>query len=323
MVESNAYLIVGSAGQDGILTEKILKTKGLPYLQLTKQGLSQGKKLILEYSEITPNSLSKELRKRSVDRIFFFAAHSRSSEESKRIEPIIEKNEHKRVEDLLSTILHSFEVQEKKASLFYASSMLIFSPDFVGTINEQTNPSPSSYYGEHKLKCAQLIENRNLDQKLCNASVGIFFNHESCYRQDTYFSAKIIKQALQKKFGKTLDNGPLEVLQTSRDFGYAPQYMDLAFQLLSNSKVGNFIFCTGTSISTVDFIKIVCAKLHVESRDLFRILTINEELESSHRFRGDNSKLCNTTGVDKSQILSGQTLIEKLIRDWQNKYDAE
>jgi nucleoside-diphosphate-sugar epimerase len=99
--------------------------------------------------------------------------------------------------------------------------------------------------------------------------------------------------------------------------------MDLAFQLLSNSKVGNFVFCTGTSISTVDFIKIVCAKLHVESRDLFRILTINEELESSHRFTGDNSKICNTTGVDKSQILSGQTLIEKLIRDWQNKYDAE
>lgn len=75
-------------------------------------------------------------------------------------------------------------------------------------------------------------------------STGIFYNHESPRRTEEYVTRKITMAAARIKLGLQqklyLGNLDLQV-----DFGYAPEYMEAAWNILQLDKPDDFIICTG------------------------------------------------------------------------------
>ncbi len=75
---------------------------------------------------------------------------------------------------------------------------------------------------------------------------GIFYNHESPRRTEEYVTRKITMAAARIKLGLQ-DKVHLGNLDLEVDFGYAPEYMEAAWNMLQQEKPDDYIICTGES----------------------------------------------------------------------------
>ncbi len=86
------------------------------------------------------------------------------------------------------------------------------------------------------------------------AANGILFNHESPRRGETFVTHKItraiayIEAGLQKQL--FLGN-----LQSSRDWGYAPEYVEAMWQILQQEKPDDFVIATGETHTVREFLE--------------------------------------------------------------------
>jgi GDPmannose 4,6-dehydratase len=86
------------------------------------------------------------------------------------------------------------------------------------------------------------------------AANGILFNHESPRRGGTFVTHKItraiayIEAGLQEKL--FLGN-----LQSSRDWGYAPEYVEAMWQILQQEKPDDFVIATGETHTVREFLE--------------------------------------------------------------------
>jgi len=85
------------------------------------------------------------------------------------------------------------------------------------------------------------------------ASTAIFYNHESPRRTDEYVTRKITKAAARIKVGlqKKLTLGDLS---QGVDFGYAPDYVNAAWNILQLQTSNDFIICTGETHTIREFL---------------------------------------------------------------------
>src|SRR5439155_2000557 len=83
----------------------------------------------------------------------------------------------------------------------------------------------------------------------CN---GIFFNHESPRRGPTFVSRKIAMglASIIAKQSKTLYLGNLEA---KRDWGYAPEYVEVMWRMLQKEKPDDYVIATGKAHSVREF----------------------------------------------------------------------
>jgi GDPmannose 4,6-dehydratase len=86
------------------------------------------------------------------------------------------------------------------------------------------------------------------------AANGILFNHESPRRGETFVTHKItraiayLEAGLQEKL--FLGN-----LQSSRDWGYAPEYVEAMWQILQQEKPDDFVIATGETHTVREFLE--------------------------------------------------------------------
>lgn len=84
------------------------------------------------------------------------------------------------------------------------------------------------------------------------ASSGILFNHESPRRGETFVTRKISRAAARIKLGLqhmvTLGN-----LDSKRDWGYAPEYVEAMWLMLQDDKPGDYVCATGQNHSVREF----------------------------------------------------------------------
>lgn len=83
----------------------------------------------------------------------------------------------------------------------------------------------------------------------CN---GILFNHESERRGDTFVTRKITLAAARIVQGKQ-DKLYLGNLDSLRDWGYAPDYVECMWLILQNYKPDDFVIATGVQHSVREF----------------------------------------------------------------------
>ena len=121
------------------------------------------------------------------------------------------------------------------------------------------------------------------------ACSGILFNHESPLRSERFVTKKVADAAAAIAAGRQqkLQLGNLEV---SRDWGYAPEYVEAMWRMLQRDEPDDFVIATGESHTLQEFVSAMFAEHgldwrdHVETRpELFR----PSELRYS---RGDASK---------------------------------
>ena len=83
---------------------------------------------------------------------------------------------------------------------------------------------------------------------------GILFNHESPLRPDRFVTKKIVSAVCRIANGsdEKLELGNIDI---RRDWGWAPEYVDAMWRMLTLSEPEDFIISTGQSQSLRDFLK--------------------------------------------------------------------
>jgi GDPmannose 4,6-dehydratase len=121
---------------------------------------------------------------------------------------------------------------------------------------KETTPFyPRSPYGIAKLYAYWMVKNYREAYNLFAVN-GILFNHESERRGETFVTKKVISKLVEIKecFGQV---SPLYVgnLESMRDWGYAPEYVEGMWRMLQHDKPEDFVLATGETHSIRELIE--------------------------------------------------------------------
>jgi GDPmannose 4,6-dehydratase len=149
-------------------------------------------------------------------------------------------------------ILEAIRRSGNKIELYHASSSEMFgnSPP---PQNEKTPFRPRSPYAIAKLYAYWMTANYREGYNLfaCN---GILFNHESPRRGETFVTRKVTRAIANILAGKQrvlyLGN-----LNAKRDWGYAPEYVEIMWKILQLDTPQDFVIGTGEAHSVRDFVE--------------------------------------------------------------------
>jgi len=154
----------------------------------------------------------------------------------------------------VTKLLESVRFLNSKIKFYQASSSEMFGNSHQKTQNENTPFSPASPYAISKLY-AHWITKIYREGYGIFATNGILFNHESPLRGMEFVSRKITNGVAEILLG--LKNQlVLGNLNTKRDWGYAPEYMEAVHLMLQQDKPDDFVIATGESHSVKDFVKL-------------------------------------------------------------------
>ena len=150
--------------------------------------------------------------------------------------------------------------KRKKIKFFNASSSEIYKYT-KNKINENSSIFPTNPYGIARSAGHFLVTAYRKNYNIFAVN-GIFFNHESPYRQKKFLLKYLITEAIKLK---NLKNYKI-ILQDPRpvrDFGFAGDYMDAVFKIMSLNKPQDFIIATGKSISVKQLTNKVMKKMNI------------------------------------------------------------
>jgi len=138
-----------------------------------------------------------------------------------------------------------------KTRFYQASSSELFG-DAKPPQNEETPFHPRSPYAAAKLY-AYWMANNYREAYGMYAVNGILFNHESPRRGETFVTRKITRAVAAIRAGKQ-NKLFLGNLDAKRDWGYAPEYLEMMHLLLQQDEPDDFVIGTGEAHSVCDFL---------------------------------------------------------------------
>lgn len=118
--------------------------------------------------------------------------------------------------------------------------------------NEDTPFHPQSPYAVAKLYAYWMVENYRDGYGMYTVN-GILFNHESPRRGETFVTRKITR-AVAAIVAKKQDKLFLGNLDSKRDWGYAPEFVEAMHKLMQQETPNNYVLGTGESHSVRDFL---------------------------------------------------------------------
>jgi GDPmannose 4,6-dehydratase len=312
-------MITGITGQDGAYLSKFLLEKDYRVVGITRNlqsgnlnglnflGIENDVELV-EANVFDLSNIIRLLEKYKPEEFYNLAAQSSVGLSFEQPIGTLEYN-------IISVanILESIRIINKNIK-FYQSS----SSEMYGNVDKNILPidedfiiHPASPYAISKAAAHWISINYREAYKLFVSS-GILFNHESVLRRQNFVTKKIISSALKIK-RKELD--VLKVGNTSimRDWGYAPEYVKVMWQMLNVDKPGDYIICTGEAHTLKDFIDKVFIKLNLDPKKYVQFdakLYRPVELEIIY---GNSNKA--KTNLKWNYILTFDDLINKLLED--------
>jgi GDPmannose 4,6-dehydratase len=150
---------------------------------------------------------------------------------------------------ILEIVLRS---NEKKIRFYQASSSEMFgsSPP---PQDENTYFRPRSPYAVSKVYAYWMTVNYREGYDVF-ASNGILFNHESPRRGETFVTRKITR-AIANIISKRQEKVYLGNLESKRDWGYAPDYVECMWRILQLDRPSDYVIGSGKSHSVREFLK--------------------------------------------------------------------
>ena len=312
LIMKKKVLIAGIFGQDGTILSNLIK-KDYDVIGVVRVGSSEEKiKQFVKESEIKIHrldlldyELTKDFIKSEKPEIIVnFAGHT---------DVISAWDDPKKT--LLYNSLIPLHIMESiknfsdEIFFFQASSSLMYSNSNEHIINENSKYSPLYPYGISKLQTHLLLNEYRKKYNL-KCSSGIFFNHDSYYRNEKFLSKKVAKfvvSILNGKYGKL----SLGDLNSYRDISHADDFM-LGVEMIINNKINeDFIFSSGVSTKILDFVKLF---FDFTNLDFEKYVTFEKKLirDSDYNIIGDNSKLKSFGWVNNYDIKS---LVSNMIQD--------
>jgi GDPmannose 4,6-dehydratase len=274
-------LILGVSGQDGAYLAELLLNKGYKVIGASRDcQMSSFKNLstlgIKDEIELVSANINdfrstlQSILKYKPDEIYNLSGQSSVG---LSFEQPVETLESNSIGTL--NILEAIRFSNRAIRFYNAGSSECFGDLNNELADETTLFKPRSPYAIAKATAFWLVHNYRESYNI-NASTGILFNHESPLRPERFVTRKIIATACKilKDKNTKLNLGNLDI---SRDWGWAPEYVEAMWLMLQHEVSEDFIIATGETNSLGDFIKTTfhLLKLNVEDHliieeDLFR-----------------------------------------------------
>lgn len=149
-------------------------------------------------------------------------------------------------------ILEAIRRSGNSVKFYQASSSEMFG-NSPSPQNEKTRFSPTSPYAVAKVYAYLNTKNYRKGYGLfaCN---GILFNHESPRRGETFVTRKIT-MAVANILANKQQFLYLGNMEPKRDWGYAPEYVEVMWQILQQKDPGDFVVGTGEQWSVREFVE--------------------------------------------------------------------
>ena len=159
-------------------------------------------------------------------------------------------------------ILEAVRAINPKIKVYQASSSEMFGKVRERLQREETPFHPRSPYAVAKVfaHCAAVNYRESYGLFVC---CGILFNHESPLRGSEFVTRKITQSIARFKLG--LQNEiKLGNLNSSRDWGYAPEYVEAMWMMLQQPEPDDYVIATGETHSVREFAELAFAKIGVD-----------------------------------------------------------
>lgn len=162
-------------------------------------------------------------------------------------------------------ILESIRFANLPIRFYNAGSSECFGDTGGKAANEQTPFLPRSPYAVAKSAAFWLINNYREAYQI-HACTGVLFNHESPLRPERFVTKKIIAAAcrIARGSGEKLHLGNVTI---SRDWGWAPEYVEAMWKMMQYHTPDDYIIATGKSNTLQDFIDTTFAQLNLNSKE--------------------------------------------------------
>ena len=250
-------LITGVTGQDGSYLAELLVRKGYRVYGLVRRLSSpnmsnlthvRDRVEILDGDLMDQVSLNECVRKAAPDEIYHLG--SQSFVAASFGQPLLTGE----VTGLGTLrLLEAARIEAPRARFYQASSSEMFGRVEREPQNERTQFHPRSPYGVAKVYAYWAAVNYREAYSMF-ISNGILFNHESPRRGLEFVTRKISDCVARIAVGEpvTLTLGNLDA---RRDWGFAPEYMDLTWRILQHSEPGDYVGATGESHTVREFVE--------------------------------------------------------------------
>ena len=149
-------------------------------------------------------------------------------------------------------ILEAIRRSEIKTRFYQASSSEMFG-NAPPPQSEETVFEPRSPYAIAKVYAYWMTVNYREAYDMFAAN-GILFNHESPRRGPTFLSRKVTRAVARIKAGLQ-QKVYLGNLDSRRDYGYTPEYVEVMWQILQQDKPDDFVIGTGVAPTIREFVE--------------------------------------------------------------------
>ena len=256
-------LITGITGQDGSYLAELLLAKGYEVHGFIRRSSTfntsridhiyqdpheENHRLFLHFADLTDGSrLVTLLNEIKPDEVYNLAAQS-------HVRVSFDEPEYTGDTTGLGTIrlLEAIRASGLDCRFYQASSSEMFGAT-PPPQDEETPFYPRSPYGVAKVYSYWITKNYREAYGMfaCN---GILFNHESPRRGGTFVTRKITRAVARIKAGmqSELYMGNLDSV---RDWGYAPEYVDAMWRMLQHDQPEDFVVATGAAYTVRDFLQ--------------------------------------------------------------------
>ena len=163
---------------------------------------------------------------------------------------------------LLEVIREYEKDTERKVRFYQASTSEMFGKMVENPANENTAFYPRSPYGVSKLYAHWMVKNYRESHNMFACS-GILFNHESERRGIEFVTRKIADGVARIHLGLE-DSISLGNLESKRDWGYAPDYVEGMWLMLQQEEPNDYVLATGESNSIKDFLDIAFDEIGIK-----------------------------------------------------------
>jgi GDPmannose 4,6-dehydratase len=267
-------LICGVSGQDGAYLAKLLLSKGYEVWGSSRdaQGGSFSNLTVLgikdkvRYVSMVPEdfrSVLVALRKSCPDEVYYLAGQSSVGLSFEQPAETIQS-----IAFGILNVLEACRMLDKSPRVYHAGSSECFGDTGGVAAHENTPFHPQSPYAVAKASAFWLVDNYREAYGLF-ACTGILFNHESLLRPTRFVTQKIISTAKRIYAGsnESLELGRLDI---SRDWGWAPEYVNAMWLMLQQDKAEDFVIATGQTNTLERFVEVAFSELGLDYKQYIK-----------------------------------------------------
>jgi GDPmannose 4,6-dehydratase len=278
-VATKSALITGITGQDGSYLAELLLSKGYEVHGIIRRSSSfnterldgiyedphvESRRLFLHYGDLSDASaLVNLLRDVQPDEVYNLGAQS-------HVKVSFETPEYTGDVSGLGAmrLLEAVRAARLDTRVYQASTSELFG-SAPPPQSEQTAFHPRSPYGVAKLYAFWATVNYREAYDMFAVN-GILFNHESPRRGETFVTRKITRAVARIKAG-VQERLYLGNLESTRDWGYAPEYVEGMWRMLQVSEPEDFVLATGVGATVEQFAEAAFRVVGLDHRDYVEV----------------------------------------------------